>query len=180
MFRDRQRAQGMVAMRRRRFRAFVARLGPTASRVFEYTLLSGRRAAQPLWQMLQHVVNHGTYHRGQVTTMLRQLERAAAEEHGSHRLLPRARERDHVVSGPQCPARSVRPVVSGFSRTASSVVSRTCVFPLAQAAATTKVVCGTTVIPSNPNVDRKLVKPIPDQATKFTLRKIPPAACRLP
>jgi uncharacterized damage-inducible protein DinB len=23
--------------------------------------------------MIQHVVNHGTYHRGQVTTMLRQL-----------------------------------------------------------------------------------------------------------
>jgi uncharacterized damage-inducible protein DinB len=27
----------------------------------------------PRWQMMQHVVNHGTYHRGQVTTMLRQL-----------------------------------------------------------------------------------------------------------
>lgn len=27
----------------------------------------------PLWQTIQHVVNHGTYHRGQVTTMLRQL-----------------------------------------------------------------------------------------------------------
>ena len=26
-----------------------------------------------LWQILQHVVNHGTYHRGQITTMLRQL-----------------------------------------------------------------------------------------------------------
>jgi uncharacterized damage-inducible protein DinB len=26
-----------------------------------------------LWQMLQHVVNHQSYHRGQVTTMLRQL-----------------------------------------------------------------------------------------------------------
>ena len=26
----------------------------------------------PLWQSMQHVVNHGTYHRGQVTTMLRQ------------------------------------------------------------------------------------------------------------
>jgi uncharacterized damage-inducible protein DinB len=26
-----------------------------------------------LWQSMQHVVNHGTYHRGQVTTMLRQL-----------------------------------------------------------------------------------------------------------
>jgi uncharacterized damage-inducible protein DinB len=27
----------------------------------------------PLWQSMQHLVNHGTYHRGQVTTMLRQL-----------------------------------------------------------------------------------------------------------
>ena len=26
-----------------------------------------------LWHMLQHVVNHATYHRGQVTTLLRQL-----------------------------------------------------------------------------------------------------------
>ena len=26
--------------------------------------------------MLQHVVNHATYHRGQVTTMLRQLDAA--------------------------------------------------------------------------------------------------------
>jgi uncharacterized damage-inducible protein DinB len=27
----------------------------------------------PMWQSMQHVVNHGTYHRGQVTTLLRQL-----------------------------------------------------------------------------------------------------------
>jgi uncharacterized damage-inducible protein DinB len=27
----------------------------------------------PLWQALQHLVNHGSYHRGQVTTMLRQV-----------------------------------------------------------------------------------------------------------
>jgi uncharacterized damage-inducible protein DinB len=27
----------------------------------------------PMGQALQHVVNHSTYHRGQVTTMLRQL-----------------------------------------------------------------------------------------------------------
>jgi hypothetical protein len=26
--------------------------------------------------MLQHMVNHGTYHRGQITTMLRQLDAA--------------------------------------------------------------------------------------------------------
>ncbi len=29
--------------------------------------------SNPMWQSLQHVVNHGTYHRGQVITMLRQL-----------------------------------------------------------------------------------------------------------
>jgi uncharacterized damage-inducible protein DinB len=27
----------------------------------------------PRWQMIQHLVNHGSYHRGQVVTMLRQL-----------------------------------------------------------------------------------------------------------
>ena len=27
----------------------------------------------PMWQSLLHLANHGTYHRGQVTTMLRQL-----------------------------------------------------------------------------------------------------------
>ena len=26
-----------------------------------------------LWQTLQHVVNHQSYHRGQITTMLRQM-----------------------------------------------------------------------------------------------------------
>ena len=38
-----------------------------------YKNLNGLPYETPLWQMLQHVVNHGTYHRGQVTTMLRQL-----------------------------------------------------------------------------------------------------------
>ena len=26
---------------------------------------------KPLWQLVQHLVNHSTYHRGQVTTLLR-------------------------------------------------------------------------------------------------------------
>lgn len=43
------------------------------SAVIEYRLLSGTPGATPFWQMLQHVVNHGSYHRGQVTTLLRQL-----------------------------------------------------------------------------------------------------------
>ena len=34
---------------------------------------NGVRQAQPFSHTLQHVVNHGTYHRGQVVTMLRQL-----------------------------------------------------------------------------------------------------------
>jgi len=42
-------------------------------RVYDYTLFSGQARRSPFWQMLQHVVNHGSYHRGQVTTMLRQL-----------------------------------------------------------------------------------------------------------
>jgi uncharacterized damage-inducible protein DinB len=55
-------------------RAFLDGSGEEGvSRVIEYKLLSGEAGASPLWQMLQHVVNHASYHRGQVTTMLRQL-----------------------------------------------------------------------------------------------------------
>jgi uncharacterized damage-inducible protein DinB len=41
--------------------------------VMEYKTLSFGLGRNPRWQMMQHVVNHGTYHRGQVTTLLRQL-----------------------------------------------------------------------------------------------------------
>jgi uncharacterized damage-inducible protein DinB len=34
--------------------------------------MSGNRYSDPLVKLMQHVVNHGTYHRGQVTTLLRQ------------------------------------------------------------------------------------------------------------
>jgi uncharacterized damage-inducible protein DinB len=57
-----------------KMRAFLASLGDAGiNRVFNYKLLSGAEGASPFWQMLQHVVNHASYHRGQVTTMLRQL-----------------------------------------------------------------------------------------------------------
>ena len=42
-------------------------------REFEYKTLNFGINRNPLWQSLLHVVNHGTYHRGQVTTLLRQL-----------------------------------------------------------------------------------------------------------
>ena len=43
-------------------------------RTIEYRTTDGQPHAQVFWQMLQHVVNHASYHRGQVTTMIRQLE----------------------------------------------------------------------------------------------------------
>jgi len=39
----------------------------------EYKNVRGEIWRYPLWQQLYHVVNHSTYHRGQLTTMLRQL-----------------------------------------------------------------------------------------------------------
>jgi len=58
----------------RKMRAFVDGLGDQdTSRVIQYKLLSGDAGASPIWQMVQHVVNHASYHRGQITTMLRQL-----------------------------------------------------------------------------------------------------------
>lgn len=38
-----------------------------------YKDLKGNPYAQPLWQQMQHLINHSTYHRGQVVTLLRQL-----------------------------------------------------------------------------------------------------------
>jgi uncharacterized damage-inducible protein DinB len=61
-------------------RSFVDGLDDAAiGAVIEYKLLSGQPGASPFWQMLQHVVNHASYHRGQVTTMLRQLGAAPAQ-----------------------------------------------------------------------------------------------------
>lgn len=38
-----------------------------------YVNTKGEAWRYPLWQIMVHAVNHSTYHRGQVTTMLRQL-----------------------------------------------------------------------------------------------------------
>ena len=53
---------------------FVRRLTQAdLDRVMEYKTLKFGVYRNPLWQSMQHLVNHGTYHRGQVTTLLRQL-----------------------------------------------------------------------------------------------------------
>jgi uncharacterized damage-inducible protein DinB len=41
--------------------------------VVDYRNLASQSFSQPLSQLMRHVVNHSTYHRGQVATMLRQL-----------------------------------------------------------------------------------------------------------
>ena len=43
------------------------------TKVISYTTTEGKNYSTPLWQMMQHLVNHATYHRGQIVTMLRQL-----------------------------------------------------------------------------------------------------------
>ena len=41
--------------------------------VFAYTTSKGEQFKQPIYQMILHVFNHGTYHRGQLVNMMRQL-----------------------------------------------------------------------------------------------------------
>ena len=42
-------------------------------RDLSYKTLAGIPYQTPIWQMVLHIVNHGSHHRGQVTSMLRQL-----------------------------------------------------------------------------------------------------------
>jgi uncharacterized damage-inducible protein DinB len=42
-------------------------------RKMSYKTLAGVPYETAIWQMVLHIVNHGTYHRGQITNMLRQL-----------------------------------------------------------------------------------------------------------
>ena len=57
-----------------RLLGFVGKLAQEdLNRTLEYKTLKFGVYRNPLWQSMQHAVNHGTYHRGQVTTLLRQL-----------------------------------------------------------------------------------------------------------
>lgn len=55
-------------------RAWLAGLDANAgAREIEYRNLKGDVFRSPLWPLVQHVANHGSYHRGQVAVFLRQL-----------------------------------------------------------------------------------------------------------
>jgi uncharacterized damage-inducible protein DinB len=62
------------AVHEERLLIFIAGLNQAdLDRTMEYKTLKFGVYSNPLWQSMLHVVNHGTYHRGQVTTLLRQL-----------------------------------------------------------------------------------------------------------
>lgn len=57
-----------------RFHAVVTGMDAgTLSAIRAYTDLKGREHQQPTWQMVLHCINHGTQHRGQLITQMRQL-----------------------------------------------------------------------------------------------------------
>jgi uncharacterized damage-inducible protein DinB len=62
--------------------------------VHEYRTLNFGGYKNPLWQSMQHMVNHGTYHRGQIVTMLRQLNAKPL----SSDLIHFYRERSHAAT----------------------------------------------------------------------------------
>jgi len=53
---------------------YVSKLTPQdLERVIHYKGFKGEEYSNPLWQSLHQLTNHASYHRGQITTMLRQL-----------------------------------------------------------------------------------------------------------
>lgn len=64
-----------------RLRGVLARLGDQGVMgTLEYRGFDGKPRIEPFAMMLQHVVNHGSYHRGQITMMLRQMGMPPAKQ----------------------------------------------------------------------------------------------------
>jgi uncharacterized damage-inducible protein DinB len=73
-------ARGWGQLRRERARtdaaieAWVAALDPSSlDAPLSYKTTAGAPQEHPLWRALTHFFNHQTHHRGQVTTLLKQL-----------------------------------------------------------------------------------------------------------
>jgi uncharacterized damage-inducible protein DinB len=81
-------------------RAFVSSLAPARlDEPLTYVNFAGKTWTYPLGEVLVHVANHGTYHRGQIATLLRQLGKAPVSTDYLRYL-------DHVASAP---LRDLRP-----------------------------------------------------------------------
>jgi uncharacterized damage-inducible protein DinB len=58
----------------RNLNAYISSLTPSElQRVMKYKNTKGTTFENPVGLSLQHLINHSTYHRGQITTLLRQL-----------------------------------------------------------------------------------------------------------
>lgn len=62
-----------------RWRDFAAEFTDNSvNSAIHYSALNGRQFTQPLWQLLLHIVNHATHHRGQASGFLRAMGKAPA------------------------------------------------------------------------------------------------------
>jgi uncharacterized damage-inducible protein DinB len=61
------------AIERHRQSWFEGLKDKAAAEFVDYRNTEGRDFTAPLWQLVQHVANHATYHRGQVVTLLKLL-----------------------------------------------------------------------------------------------------------
>jgi uncharacterized damage-inducible protein DinB len=61
------------ALERHRESWFAGLTASQAREIVHYRTTEGRPYEAPLWQLVQHVANHASYHRGQVVVLLRQL-----------------------------------------------------------------------------------------------------------
>jgi uncharacterized damage-inducible protein DinB len=73
-FPDLQTLRERWAEHERNLDTYIASLTPSElQRIIKYKNTQGVPFEGPIWPMLQHVVNHSSYHRGQIATLLRQL-----------------------------------------------------------------------------------------------------------
>ncbi len=69
-----QAVTGRWRMVERDIREYMATLNEEAlAGSLTYVNLRGEECTYPLWRMIEHLLNHQSYHRGQVTTQLRML-----------------------------------------------------------------------------------------------------------
>lgn len=67
-------AEALLVRAQQRFEALLPALGPERLREpFAWRNLQQEVRTAPTWVVLRHVVNHATYHRGQVSSMVRRL-----------------------------------------------------------------------------------------------------------
>jgi uncharacterized damage-inducible protein DinB len=66
-------AQAVLAEAYAVFEAVAPEWEASKNETFTYRNLAGVETTKVKWQIFRHIVNHGSYHRGQIANMLRQL-----------------------------------------------------------------------------------------------------------